>query len=296
MRKHKRSEEPVLPTERKKVVTDVSKYTLLLYGREKVGKTTVCSQWPDALFLTTEPGTKGLPIFEKEISLWSDMRKAVRALEKDSSRFKTVIIDTVDQAYNMCMAHVCEELGIDYPGEDDQGREDYGKSWRDVRTEFADVTARIIRTGRGLIFTSHARERSIRGRSGETYDRIFPSMSKQARDVVEALVDMFFYCDYARDARGRTVRIFITQGDEVVFAGHRSIAGRTFPPILPMLQEGTYEMFQAALNGEYTGLDPTTLLPSRQTLEPAARRLKTLSRAARSKKKEEKKKRKRMRK
>ncbi len=259
-----------LPTKPKAPVTDVQLYTILIYGREKTGKTTWASQFPDALFLSTEPGTKGLEIYEIPINDWKMMRDSVKALERDRKRFRTVVIDTVDIAYDMCLDYVVENLGIEYPGEDSEGREDYGKSWRAVKKEFISVVQRIIRTGRGVIFISHANTSTVKTRGGDKWDRIYPSMSKQARQTVEALVDMFFYADYAKDSSNKTIRVLMTEGDETVWAGHRETAGGSLPPLIPLQKTGSYEVFVKAFQGKYDGLDPALIRPARETLAPSS--------------------------
>jgi len=252
---------PELPDEKKEAITDLLQYTLLLYGREKIGKSTFLSSYPDTLFLTTEPGTKGLEIFEYNhesggCKNWKLLKAAVDLLEK-TDRFKTVVIDTVDRAYDMCMEYICrEKLGIDHPSE-----EAYGKGWAAVRSEFMTTVHRILQTGRGLCFTSHAKEVSIKPQGGEEYTRITPTMSGQARGVVEALVDLFFYVEYIRSSAGTTERVIITEGDEVIWAGAREI-GAPLPRFIPLTKEGGFEILQAAFNGEDVGLDPKTLVPT----------------------------------
>jgi len=267
---------PELPSKPKPADTDPLKYTLLLYGREKIGKTTWLSSFPDTLFLTTEPGTKGLRIFEYNANhggcrSWDYIRAAVKLLEQEPGRFKTVVIDTADRAYEMCMDYVCKNLGIPHPGEDSSGKRDYGKSWKEVRKEFTSVIHRILQTGRGLALTSHAKEETFRSRSGEEFTRIHPSMSGQARAVVEALVDCFFYCEYMRSEDGSTRRVIVTKGDEIVFAGHRSIDGRSLPALIPMTEEGGFDIYSSAFAGEPVGLDTKTLLPSKTAPESIRR-------------------------
>jgi len=256
-----------LPTKPTKPVSDIGKYTFLVYGREKIGKTTLLSSWPDALFLATEPGTKGLKVYEVACKNWKDVRMAVKLLEEDDSRFQTVVIDTVDRAYDMCLEYTCDKIGIPYPGEDASGRNDWGKSWRAVKVEFLSVVHRIVNTKRGLCFTSHAKETEFSTRSGEKYNRIYPSMSSQARSVIEAFVDIYFYAEYMKDTDGNTQRVLICNGDETIFAGHR--AG-DFPQILPLLKEGGYDEVTLGFQGKHAGLDPETLRPARQTSQAAA--------------------------
>lgn len=264
---------PALPIEPKAAETDPLRYVLLLYGREKIGKTTWLSSFPDALFLTTEPGTKGLRIFEYNADdggcrTWEHIRAAVALLETNPNRFRTVVIDTADRAYDLCMDYVCRALGIDHPGESADGRKDFGKSWKEVKKEFANIVHRILQTGRGLAFTSHAKEETFRSRGGDEFVRIHPTMSGQARGVVEALVDLFFYAEYMRAPDGTPRRVLITEGDELVWAGHRRIENADgelirLPRLVPMTESGGFEVFRAAFAGEDVGLDPQTLLPGR---------------------------------
>ncbi len=267
---------PALPTKPKRPEVDPLRYTLLLYGREKIGKTTWLSSFPDTLFLTTEPGTKGLRIYEYNSEgggchKWELVRSAVKALESEPGRFRTVVIDTADRAYDLCMDYVCKTLGIPHPGEDPTGRKDYGRSWKEIRKEFTSVLHRILQTGRGLAMTSHAKEETFRSRSGEEFTRIHPSMPGQARAVVEALVDLFFYCEYMRAEDGSTRRVIITTGDEIVFAGHRSLDGVNLPQLIPMTPTGGFDIYCAAFAGKPVGLDPKTLLPAKTAPEAVRR-------------------------
>jgi hypothetical protein len=251
---------------------DILLYMFLIYGREKIGKTTLLSSWPGALFFSTEPGTKGLSIRELAMFNWWDILDGVQLLEEtpitDANR--VIMFDTGDRAYDFALTHVCDRLGIPYPGEDDEGKADFGKSWRAVRQEFLSVIERILNTGRGICFTSHAREGEISTRSGQKYTRIYPSMSKQAREVIEALVDVFFYADYMRSLDGETVRVLVCEGDETVWAGYRQCAGK-FPRLLPLVEPNGFDVIHQAFRGEHPGIDPRSLATTRETSASAAK-------------------------
>jgi hypothetical protein len=263
----------VLPDEPTPVDKDLQHYTTLVYGREKWGKTTFFASYPDALFLMTEPGAQGLSVYQFNaagggISDWSVFRAAVDLLEKDTSKFKNVVIDTADLAYDMCLDWTCATLNIEYPGKDDEGKQDFGKSWKRVKHEFLAQIHRIKRTGRGICFTSHCRSERHRTRNGDEYDRVYPSMSGQARGVVEALVDMFFFGEYFKDEHDRTVRCLVTEGDDSVWAGHRPIAGMgKLPQFLPIPEGEGYETLLGAFQGDVKGYDPMLLGKHRKSAE-----------------------------
>lgn len=266
-----------LPTKPKAPVDDMQRYMFLLYGRLGIGKTTAFSTFPGTMFLTTEPGTKGLEIFEFNepygITDWTVMLRAVELLEEHPELFKNVVIDTADCAYDMCLDYVCKKLQIPYPGQDIGGENDWGKSWNAVKSEFMSVVHRITRTGRGLGFTSHATESTVESRSGGKFTRIIPSMGKQARKVITALVDYVFYVDYVK-VNDQSMRIVLTQGDELVTAKARKSRFGRFPQFMELPDpdiegnETPYEAFKRGFHAEHPGIDLLAISAAPDTAGP----------------------------
>jgi hypothetical protein len=278
----------VLPTERKGLEKDISRYTMLVYGREKIGKTTLFSLFPEAIFLATEPALKGIDVFcfnaeRGGVTDWRIMRKAVELLEQDRNVFKTVVIDTADLAYDYCLDYVCETLGIEHPGKDSLGERDYGYSWREVAREFRTLVRRIEQTGRGVCFTSHVREEIVKPRFGEGYTIVGPSISGQGRKVIESIVDYYWYADYIRDKSGEVKRVLICSGDDFVWAGSRpSPFTKRMPQFLPLDDENGYEIIKSAFEGKYKGISLDDISPSKQSKKPVVsflERSKVLARA-----------------
>jgi len=267
-----RPRDVALPTEKKKPSTDIRDYSIIIYGPPKIGKTTFLSTFPDILFFLTEPGAKGLPIYEYNadgggVVDWDWMRQGVSLLES-TDRFENIGIDTLDEAYRMCMDWVCKEANVKHPHD----ANDYGKTWDAVTTEFASVFKRIQRTGRGLYLTSHAKESTIKTASGEEHTRIGPSLTGKAGVKVLALADFIFYVDYMR-VDGQDMRVVVTIGDELITAGQRKIGGIGLPRYLPLPNDEArdYETFAAAFRGEVEGLDPAVVRPSVVTAKAAAK-------------------------
>ena len=254
-----------LPTVKSEPSQNFDEYSLLIYGREKIGKSTLFASFPDCLFISTEPGLKGFSVYKVDVRNWKDMQQVAELLHKGGHNYKRVVIDTVDLAFDYCLDHVCEELGIDYPGETPDGKEDWGKSWKQVKKEFVEVIHKIAKSGVGIAFTSHARESEIKSTNNEKYNRVYPTMSGQCRSVIEGLVDFFFYCEYVRGTDGQPKRVIITRGDETLWAGCREGAADEFPPILPLVKRGGYRLLVDAFHGKHAGIDPRTLLTGRTT-------------------------------
>lgn len=200
-----------LPDEKTTPSESLQDFSVLLYGREKAGKTSLAAQFPDTFFMFCEPGGKSLSLFARPIRTWSDFKAYVLLLEGDK-RYRTVVIDTIDNAYKYCETYVCRKLGIEHPSD-----AEWGKGWNEVRDEFSTVINRLLHTGRGVIFISHAREYDVKGKSGSNYTRISTTMSKQAQEIIAPVVDMWFYLEVGQNGE----RELVVRGDDVITAGHR---------------------------------------------------------------------------
>lgn len=199
-----------LPDELTEPEDDLWRSLILIFGEKKIGKTELASKAPKAFFLATEVGYKGLRIFKRDVTNWREARAYAKLLKKDKS-FRTVVIDTADLLYKKCFDYVCEKLVIAHPND-----EAFGKAWNAIEREYEQFILDIAQTGKGVIIISHAEEREVKMRDGGTYDRIMPTMSKQARKVIEGMVDI--WACYQYDGRRRVLTI---AGDDHVAAGHR---------------------------------------------------------------------------
>ena len=158
-----------------------------------------------------EPGGKSLELYARDVHNWEELKQYVKLL-KGSREFKTVVVDTVDLAYKQCYEAVCKKLGIDHPSE-----EGFAKAWNMIRDEFQKWMSELLKLDRGVIFVSHATEKEIKRRWGDTEHRIMTTMPKQAREVLEPMVDVWAYCEYGEHGE----REFVIRGDELISAGHR---------------------------------------------------------------------------
>lgn len=200
-----------LPDEISTPITTLGEAVVLIHGEPKIGKTSLAAMFPDALFLMFEPGGKGLRIYMRELATWAEFKGYVDLLYQQPGRFRTVVVDIVDLAYDRCSVAVCKQQGVDHPSEGD-----YGAVWQAVEQEFGRVMNRLIASGRGVIFISHTDVREFQSRSGEKYNKLVPSMKKQARTYMTGVADLIGYYGYY----GRT-RYLTVQGSDAIDAGHR---------------------------------------------------------------------------
>jgi hypothetical protein len=229
-----------LPTTKTKPTTEIEKQTILLYAVPKLGKSTFASKFPEAVFFECEPGLNHLEVFKVPTYSWEAFLEACKLIAKGDHQFKTIVIDTVDNAFKMCSDYVCAKHGIEYEG--DMG---HGKGWALVKNEWHRVLTRLASLPYGLVLISHAVDKTIETRTGE-YTKTQPSLPDRARNVVLGLVDIILYGDSVsrKDAAGNVVvdRVLRTKPHPTYEAGDRT--GR-LPEILPL----DYAAFHSAFTG-----------------------------------------------
>jgi hypothetical protein len=264
-----------LPTEPKEPETDIGFYSLLLYADAGLGKTETFAGFPDTMFLTTEPGTQGISIFEFNsknggCTCWEIALAAKDKLLAKPGSFKSVIVDTADEFYSQCSDFVCKQEGIKSPGLKKDGKSDRsGSGWRLVRREFTSYVQTLKRAGYAVHFTSHAKLIDVEDRAGNTYNRVVPTMTGQAYSVIGPIVDFIWYIDYMRSSERSDVnRVIFTQGDDFIIGKSRSVGEQSFyPRMIPALGVNTYKLLEAGARGEDIGLDPSTLVPTNRTFK-----------------------------
>lgn len=218
-----------LPDKAKLKVTDFRKYKFLIYGDPGSGKSTLASKFPDAIFIPTEPGLNFLEVNQitdddgnpKIARDWNEFIEAIKLLCTTEHHYKTIVVDTIDNAFEFCALHVLKARGLEHETD-----EAYGKGFNMIRREFTKVVNFVANSGYGLVFVSHEKssQREERGVKREYTDS---SLSNQARVFTNGLVDFIFYCSIDGDGN-RTMR---TKASLNVNAKDRS---GVLPEIMPM--------------------------------------------------------------
>ena len=178
----------ILPHE---VSRDLMGYILMFYGPPKSGKTTIATEFPDALLLAFELGYNALPgIFAMPMLKWMHFKEALMQLELPAikARYKYIIIDTGDIAYKTCKEFIFNKEGAkeykDIP---------YGQGYPMVEEEFDKCMRKIVQLGYGLIFLSHDQEKTINADTDEEHVKIMPTLDKRARKVINRMCDIIGY-------------------------------------------------------------------------------------------------------
>lgn len=178
-----------LPTTKTPPKTNMADLTILVYGATKIGKSTWCSHADHALFLSTEPGLNSLEVYQVAIRSWEELLEACADISAGKHEFKTIVLDTVDNAYKMCTEYICRKFNIQH--ESDLG---FGKGFSLANNEFQRVLNKLAFMPYGLYLVSHAQEIEIDSRIGK-FSKTVPTLPDKARKIVLGLVDMVLYCD-----------------------------------------------------------------------------------------------------
>ncbi len=225
---------PTTKTPPRDALTDL---TVLVYGPTKIGKSSWCSQPGDALFLATEAGLNNLEVFQSPVGTWEELLAACAEIGRGEHAFKTIVLDTVDNAYRMCADYICAKFKVDH-----QSDLAYGKGYALVNNEFHRVLNKLALLPYGLFLVSHLVEREFETRTGKVM-RIVPTLPDKARRIVLGMVDMILFCDLetsvAKDGKTVVRRVMRTKPSAQYEAGDRT--GR-----LPEVIDLDYDKFLAA--------------------------------------------------
>ena len=209
------------------VTRDLSGKSFLIYGERKSGKTTIATKFPKHIILAFEkgygmiPNAMGFPInswreaLEAKKELLKDA-KAVEKGEKAEKEFLTVVVDTIDLAYDMCERYILDKEGVEYLDETEKMR-----GYRAVSREYDKFFQDIVKAGYTLICISHATSKQVK-ENGEKYDKTIPTVPDRGFLVVSRLVDVCAYAHYETDDAGNIVPMLTMRGNKYLEAGSRN--------------------------------------------------------------------------
>ncbi len=190
--------------------TGLSAASCLIYGEKKIGKTSLASKFPNAYFLMCEPGGKWLKIRKDDVSDWRTLAQLLNQAIVDPT-IDTIVVDTMAKAYDYCFDYVLAKKKITTPN-----ALPYGEGWKAIEEEFVDRMERLLKCGKGVIFTAHATIASFQSRDGSEYNKLIPELAKAALRFTSSSVDLIAYYGYYGRDRYLTLR-----GSEILEAGHR---------------------------------------------------------------------------
>jgi hypothetical protein len=180
-----------LPKEPTDPEVSMESFRWLIHAMPKVGKSTLASCFPSPVFLPTEAGLSGMKVHKipedrKKLSNWREFSKAITLLREEDHSFKTVVIDTIDNLYQMLTDQVAKENGVDHISE--MG---YGAGWEETNKRLWRALSDLYEA-MGVVLISHSRFEEVR-HGAKVVTKILPDLSKSPRRLVTGWVDIIVY-------------------------------------------------------------------------------------------------------
>ncbi|WP_299831629.1 ATP-binding protein [uncultured Metabacillus sp.] len=130
---------------------------ITIVGGNNLGKTKQATRMKKPLYLAFEKGLNaiaGVPFMA--INKWSDFKKVVRQLEKNTEKakemYQTIIFDQVGDSAKFCSRHICNVYGVDRIKD---GNDGFGL-WNEYETEYWEQISKLLGPGFTVVFIAHA--------------------------------------------------------------------------------------------------------------------------------------------
>lgn len=224
---------------------------VVIYGTEKIGKSTWASHAPAAVWLPIEEGANALDVarFPRVLS-WSDMIDALDALTNGEHSFKTAVLDTLDVLEPIVWKRTCATK----PNGDKRvsSIEDYGysKGYVYALDVWAELLARldVLRDKRGMeiILVAHAALVTIKSPDTEDFQRFDLNLHHKASALIRGWADHVLFATTQIGLHKQNSRMKVTSLGERVLHTQRApgwVAGTRSgaPAELPLSYEAWIE-------------------------------------------------------
>lgn len=195
-----------------------------VYGAPFSGKTTLATGAPDHYVLSTDGNaqyvTGSYKVITDEVRVngrvttrklaWEVFKEELEKLEA-GTKYKTIIVDLVEDTYEMARLYMYKKLGISHESDDSF------RAWDKTRTEYLSTIRRLMNLPYDIILISHEdTSKDITKKSGENITAIKPNVTDKVANKVAGMVALVgrAVCDNGK----YTLQI---KTDEVIFGGGR---------------------------------------------------------------------------
>lgn len=177
----------------------------------------------------------------QDIVSWAEVKQVLRQLDDPEVKdmYRTIVIDTVDKASQLCEKYICNQLGIENIG--DGGWATNG--WSKVKREWEQTFNSIAMKGYAIIFISHSKEKTIKRKDGTEYNQIVPSCSSAYNEIIRNMSDLEGYVLIENGDR----KLVLRSADDSVECKSRF---RYMEPVIPFSYQSLVNAMNRAIDEE----------------------------------------------
>lgn len=167
---------------------------VVIYGGHGIGKSTLASQFPNPIFISTEDGLDSLDVtsFPRATHI-NEVVESIKTLIKEDHEFKTVVIDSVDWLIeplivsNVESSHDAKDLA-------------YGKGQMLVAEEFREILQGLdvlrLKRGMNVVLIAHAAVVKYQDPRTEEYDRYQPKLPNRCNALLQEWADVIAFAAF----------------------------------------------------------------------------------------------------
>lgn len=197
---------------------------LWIFGAPFSGKTTFACGAPKHYVLSTDGNaqyvTDSYKLITDEVKkngrmiqrtyAWDILKQEIEKLEA-GTEYETIIVDLLEDTYEMCRLYMYNKLGITHESDDSF------RAWDKVRTEYLSTMRRLLNLPYDIVLISHEdTSKDITKRSGENITAIKPNLTDKVANKIAGMVALVGRCLVDGDNY-----ILSIKTDEVTFGGGR---------------------------------------------------------------------------
>lgn len=167
---------------------------ICIYGGHGIGKSTLASQFPNPIFISTEDGLDSLDVtsFPKAQNV-TDVVNSIKTLIKEDHKFGTVVIDSVDWLVEPLITSNVEE---NHEAKDLA----YGKGQMLIAEEFREILQGldVLRHKRrmNVVLIAHAAVVRFEDPRTEPYDRYQPKLPNRCNALLQEWCDVLAFAAF----------------------------------------------------------------------------------------------------
>lgn len=187
---------------------------VMLYALSGIGKSTLASTLPDALFLDIEGGLSFLDVAKTSITTADELMAALLELFKvPKQEYKYIVIDSVDWLVNLFASKTTgsgqgktlEQLMESATLTLNKAQGGYGQGKNVLSNYIKDVLVKFLgmlnRKGYGIVLIAHADRKTLLDSDGTNIERLAPKMDINSMETFIEWSDDLFYMSKDDDGK-----------------------------------------------------------------------------------------------